>query len=524
MRADAVWFAGDELTFVWDGGILMLDRHVTESDAAAVKRIWSGLTAAITLSGVLQLLTDVLNASLLTLPDFAVALYDGDAGQFAARGRFEVEIGRADGPVQVVGAGVTTWSERAVGGIESLCVRISGAPSGVGLPLRAGVVTASRVTLGEADLARAATETHAASKPAEQSGALADLPGAESAATIAPADAAGAADPAERAEDENTPAGTGEPSAGVEPVVGPETLAVLPTRLGPPDVSGDEGGQFGTATLVQPADEPASPVEAPSHSRFAAMWGDTVAHSIEDAAVRLEEDAVAPAKPAPAPGPDALIQAPLETPKPPSGGPDGDVISLVPGRSGAPSLAPAAAAQEAWADHDGETIVGFSLGSPQPATVSVPVKAEQVLALVCGNGHPNRPHRTLCTECQMSLSGASTSLVPRPALGQIRATTGDVVALTGPVLIGRSPRAARFQGSVSPQLLSLPSPHISSTHLEVRLEGWNVFAVDLNSRNGAYLRRRDEPPVRITHSPLMLVDGDVIDFGHGVSVSFEGMP
>lgn len=112
----------------------------------------------------------------------------------------------------------------------------------------------------------------------------------------------------------------------------------------------------------------------------------------------------------------------------------------------------------------------------------------------------------------------------RPPLGRVRSSTGEDIPLTGPILVGRSPRASRFTGTTVPRLLALPFPHVSSSHAEIRLEGWSVFVVDLNSRNGTYLRRRDEPPVRVTEPPLMLQHGDILDFGHGVRLTFEDLP
>ena len=515
MTLDTRWFPGDELTFVWDGGILMLDVSLDDAElSVAVDRIWAGLAGDLTLGGVLQLLTDVLHASLLSLPDFAVALYEGAAGQFAARGRFMVDVGRLDGPVSVVGAGVTTWSERAVEGIQSVTVGLPTAPAEVGLPLQVGVVKASRVSWGTATAPIPVVPepgVHLIDDPVASSG---EDPTPDAPQAITPPDEiAGAATIAGSTDAEELPA----PHV---PAAGEASLTTV--------VSSERDGEAEAATLVADADgESADAVSeaAPSNeSRYAAMWGDTVAHSIEEAAVRLEEDepvkvAAAPAALITAPGPtghEAFAPAPGLAEEP-------LLISGVPGRTSS-AAPPRQSTPQAWSDHDGETVVGFSLGAPAPAAPQQAVDPEKVLALVCLSGHANRPHRTECKDCGANLSGAITETVSRPPLGTIRSTTGELLHLTGPVLIGRSPRASRFQGTVSPQLLSLPYPHISSTHLEIRLEGWNAFAVDLNSMNGAYLRRRDEPPVRITHTPLMLADGDVIDFGHGVSVNFEGMP
>ncbi|MHB1008368.1 MAG: FHA domain-containing protein [Propionibacteriaceae bacterium] len=510
----ARWSPGSAWTFVWPGGTLMLSVDLEgERLDLTVDRIWGSLSDDVTLSGVLQLLTDALGASLLSLPDFAVALFDGPAGQFAARGHFEVKVGQAAGAVTVAGLGVTTWSERAVDGILSVSLgEVDTAEGGRGLPVRAGVVQASRVSWGAlAPLSLDAQQPVGAAVLSTRPVDAAPPRGPAPAPTLPPA----AAEPV---------AATPEPMPA--PVDGSAALDEgVPTMTS----AGVATEPSGATTVVEPTDEPnvadpAEPTDVPEDapvpaaaSRFAALWGDTAAYSIEEAAVRIEDEESAKAShssPRSAGEGTAASQA---------SGDHVELISSVPGRGGS-AAAPTAPVTEDWSDHDGATVVGFSLGSAAAEPEPEPAVSEMVLALLCPSGHSNRPHRETCRDCGALLSAGFTQTVRRPALGQIRSSTGEIVPLTGPVLIGRSPRAARFQGTVSPRLLSLPYQHVSSTHLEVRLEGWNVFAVDLNSMNGAYLRRHDEPPVRVTHTPLMLADGDVIDFGHGVSIAFEGMP
>ncbi|NLH71263.1 MAG: FHA domain-containing protein [Brooklawnia sp.] len=106
----------------------------------------------------------------------------------------------------------------------------------------------------------------------------------------------------------------------------------------------------------------------------------------------------------------------------------------------------------------------------------------------------------------------------------MRTSEGERVDLTTPVVIGRKPTVTRLHGLEMPRLVAVPHGHVSSNHLEIRLEGWNVMAVDLHSRNGTLLRRTGEPPVRLPEQPAMLVTGDVVDLGHGVQFSFHELP
>lgn len=146
-----------------------------------------------------------------------------------------------------------------------------------------------------------------------------------------------------------------------------------------------------------------------------------------------------------------------------------------------------------------------------------------VLAVVCTAGHANPPQRPTCRICGGTLDG-SPQRVARPALGRVIASSGVRIELDAPVIVGRQPRAARFQGTEVPHLLTLPEQHVSATHLALRLEGWSVLAVDLNSTNGTFLRRNGQRPSRMTERPTVLVPGDVIDLGHGVHLRFEELP
>ncbi len=83
--------------------------------------------------------------------------------------------------------------------------------------------------------------------------------------------------------------------------------------------------------------------------------------------------------------------------------------------------------------------------------------------------------------------------------------------------------AARVEGDRMPSLLALPFGHISGSHLEICVEGWAVFARDVNSTNGTFLLRGQEPPRRVPEDRIQLDSGDVLDLGHGVKLTFPEM-
>jgi pSer/pThr/pTyr-binding forkhead associated (FHA) protein len=114
--------------------------------------------------------------------------------------------------------------------------------------------------------------------------------------------------------------------------------------------------------------------------------------------------------------------------------------------------------------------------------------------------------------------------VPRPRLGRLRLSTGDVIDLDESLVIGRQPSVSRVQGGVMPRLVQVASPggDISRSHVEVRLEGWHVMLCDLKATNGTVLIREGQPPRRLAQNEMAIVlDGDIAELGDDVSLRFE---
>lgn len=114
-----------------------------------------------------------------------------------------------------------------------------------------------------------------------------------------------------------------------------------------------------------------------------------------------------------------------------------------------------------------------------------------------------------------------------PARGRVRLSTGRVVELERPVVIGRRPRSTRASSTELPTLIAVESPEgdISRSHIEIRAEGEHVLVTDLATTNGTVLRRGGQDPVRLhPNEPTMVVTGDVLDLGDGVTVTFEDLP
>lgn len=208
------------------------------------------------------------------------------------------------------------------------------------------------------------------------------------------------------------------------------------------------------------------------------IFGETRLSTVEDAAVRDAGDSLIQGIP-PVPPPPLQQAAAPAVPPPPAPAP--------------PASAPSDAVP-AGGDHDGETISLAQLSAMQG----------QIDAAVAGLASP-----------------AAASVV----WATLIVSTGERFTLDRSAVIGRRPRAVRSTGVV-PHLVAVPSPDqdISRSHLELRVEGTDVVAVDLDTTNGTLLLRVGADPVRLQPGEsTLLVAGDRLDLGDGIGLSFEGL-
>lgn len=115
-----------------------------------------------------------------------------------------------------------------------------------------------------------------------------------------------------------------------------------------------------------------------------------------------------------------------------------------------------------------------------------------------------------CPDCGQALNagdGAQHTTGPRLAVQEPGADLQEVQLKGAPVTIGRDPKVE----------LVLGLRYVSSRHAQVVPHGAGYGVIDLESKNGTYLRGRRLPPNRVTS----LQSGDVLRIGdpHGNSVS-----
>jgi hypothetical protein len=173
--------------------------------------------------------------------------------------------------------------------------------------------------------------------------------------------------------------------------------------------------------------------------------------------------------------------------------------------------------------HDGppnRTELSASLAYHEPPDRIGPL----VAALVCPAGHANPPAGVACRWCGAPLP-LDTVLVPRPVLGVLRLSAGDVITLDRGVIMGRNPSADLDpdDSDERPHVVKLPSDgDISRTHLRVTLDGWNVLVTDLNSTNGTLVLLPGLDPVQLRPGePMLIQPGTVVVLADGIDFRYE---
>lgn len=428
----------------------------------AVAGLWNRLPGERSLATVIDVLSAHAGGSFADMPPFLAVVLDGADARLALRGRVVARVTGAGGEAEMFsGAEVTTWSERFVGGATRVEITVQETSSGTAFPVQSGIVLAAAVN---ADLEPADAEAPAA------------VPAMPENAPVAPA--LPSQGPAEKASetDAAAPASVIPPAPSVPvPVPVPPAPPVPPVSSVPasPATADAADGEVAPAA-TDAVEEPPAAGDAP----------------IEDATLIPTEATFAPE----ADEFDHLWGATVHTPI--------EEAAVRPPAEAEHAPADAVAHEPAagTGDHDGATISAAELRAlrQQP-----PAAADETPTAV------------------LLVADAAASA------GRIRMSTGQVVALDRTVIIGRRPRSTRASGANLPHLIAVESPQqdISRSHLEIRPEGDTVVVIDLHTTNGSTLLRPGADPVRLHPGEQTIVlTGDVVDLGDGVTVAFEDLP
>ena len=137
----------------------------------------------------------------------------------------------------------------------------------------------------------------------------------------------------------------------------------------------------------------------------------------------------------------------------------------------------------------------------------------------------NPPSEARCRRCGAALP-SDPVVVPRPVLGVLRLSVGDVISLDRDVVIGRNPKPdfPGADGEERPHVVRLSSEDsdISRTHLRVMLDGWHVLVADLNSTNGTLVTLPGREPEQLRPGqPMPIKPGTVVTLADGIDFRYE---
>ncbi len=448
-------------------------------------------------SGFVDSLASATGTTVTTLPAFAVAVAEEHGIRVAVRGEAIVTDALNSDVPAVTGVGVTGWAEALWPTTHAVRLEVAGVNTGEELWIVEGAVRAHALTWSLDDMAPTPSpvvqsdEVEPPSAPVEP--AVAQPVAQPAAQPVAPP----AAVPpilltevpphitasVKQAVQDETP--VSEPQAVADP-----TPPVADPNVASAAENSSDIDEVSHATLVATYDTMAPEgQDAPYDTFFGALWGSDASPQRASETPPVASDA----------------QAEIAQPEPVAPEPVApeSVAPTLPEVTPAPvTPAPAAPAPPpTLGDHDGATISVAALramtagGSENQASPSVP---------------------TFATPEQLE----------KERRGRAVLSTGVQITLDKNIIVGRTPKASRVTGEM-PHLVTVPSPSqdISRSHVEIRVEGTAVVAVDLNTTNGTVVRRGGAEPARLhPGEPFVLLNGDIIDLGDGVTVTMEDLP
>lgn len=463
-----------------------------------------------------------------SMPDFAACARTPDGVRIAFRGGFSVTV---DGAALVSDAG--PWTDRTVPAATVEILRVGEASVGRTLPLRSGLVLANAVVLGEP---RSAAPNLPDPPLASGEPHLEPAPDADPVSLVKTADPLDAAEgvalgvQAEESGAKNVSLGAAPPAAHAE-------SSPSPAPGGP---SGEPATDFDflfQATTMRQALEDAAPRHSPATAEEhpPARSGAT-AQGIPPSVVDLGVTRASPhtidaaellhSDPAPQPSGPMITAMPWSIGGAPSapeprGVPGGSSFAVPPNPVALPApvaYSPASSPDPAEAAAREERTINRSQLLAQNQS------AQLVLAARCPQGHLTQAYGAVCRVCRQPVPPQEHLEVPRPTLGALRLSTGAVVALDRGAILGRNPRVPSDFHGEQPNLVRVVDPDkgVSSQHVEVSLDYWNVNVRDLGSTNGTEVVLPGAMPMMLAKGAMVILEpGSRVIMGGQVSFVFE---
>jgi hypothetical protein len=182
----------------------------------------------------------------------------------------------------------------------------------------------------------------------------------------------------------------------------------------------------------------------------------------------------------------------------------------------------------ALGDHDHRTRPSERPRSPRAQPERT---ANRVSAVRCPDGHLNPPIAERCRICDAILADDQIPVeIEQPPVGHLRMVpNGPVFPLRGRVLVGREPRwegrgTSLGDGSsidVAFFVIESPERTISRTHVEIRVTGWTVEAIDVSS-SYTEVTNPGVPALRLRRgSPAVILPGAHLVLADDVTLRYE---
>ncbi|MFK4791042.1 FHA domain-containing protein [Microbacterium sp. ZW T5_56] len=464
---------GDWFVVAKENGFVLLPGHVA---VATLERVWTAVDSG-RIAAVIDAMTATAGAPLSAVPPFAIAIRHGADLRIAVRG--DVRVVYDDGTRQelITGGRMETWVEQELPAHVALLVTPPESQiDETLLPLVSGIARAGLVAVGTQEHpTQAATGTASVGTTADT--AAIDAP------TPADAEQGEAADPEQHDGDDvddhkadgDAGATAGEGSAEGEDSAG-EGSAEGEDGAGEGSAEGGGGGGGGVVDGGVAGD------------------GATVVDATDTAVVDDAGEHVAPeaAEPDPTTGQHDMT-------------PDGGT-----------------------GDHDGQTVEQSFLDAARAAGMVADTDPD---AAQTSAGFDDAPD--FFAEFGIDLDGDRSSDEGgdfpdgAPGGGRVVLSTGAVLELDRPLIVGRRPRIEQGMSDDIPELITVASPthDISRNHVEIRRDGEATTVTDLNTTNGTMLLREGDGPLRLhPGEPTMVLSGDVLDIGDDVTLRFEDIP
>jgi hypothetical protein len=162
---------------------------------------------------------------------------------------------------------------------------------------------------------------------------------------------------------------------------------------------------------------------------------------------------------------------------------------------------------------------GHAPAPPPPPEAPAAATQPLVEGVDCKNGHFNDPALRFCQLCGIAMLQLThvTRLGPRPPLGILLLDNGMTLRADADYVVGREPERDPDVAAGRARPLRIADSHggISRRHLRIRLHGWQVQVVDLDSANGTFVQEpgaREAPPVPAGQA-VTIRPGSTVIFG-----------